>query len=180
MPPTVTPGRPGRPDRGHGDECRRFRHRSIDASARFGRFPTIQQAFLVFIGAGNNSTTYNPVGLRFPGFSGYNFPAITTNGTQRVQAGFFLQMYDPAVGTPFTYPWYEIEVDGLDSLAWINSGTTSYPMGLPSSGLLRPNGGASLGMSLYGGITDYRIFTYGKNKASAQIATPSFPARLAP
>lgn len=132
----------------------------------FGRFPTIQQAFVMFIGAGNNSTTYNPVVSGYPGFSGYTFPAITANGTQRVQAGFFLQMYDPTAGTPFTYPWYEIQVEGLDSLAWSNTGATSYPMGLPASDVIRPNGAVGLGMSLYGGITDYRIFTYGKNKAS--------------
>lgn len=138
----------------------------------FGRFPTIQQAFLVFIGAGNNSPSFNPVVSGYPGFSSYTFPTITVNGTQRVQAGFFLQMYDPTSGTPFTYPWYEIQVEGLDSLSWSNSGSTSYSMGLPSSDVIRPNGAVSLGMSLYGGITDYRIFTYGKSKASAANRYP--------
>ncbi|GAT33590.1 Verru_Chthon cassette protein A [Terrimicrobium sacchariphilum] len=138
----------------------------------FGRFPTIQQAFLVFIGAGNNSPAFNPAVSGYPGFTGFTFPAITANGTQRVQAGFFLQMYDPTSGTPFTYPWYEIQVEGLDTLAWSNDNSTSHAMTFPSSGVIRPNGAVGLSMSLYGGITDYRIFTYGKNKASAANRYP--------
>lgn len=138
----------------------------------FGRFPTIQQAFLVFIGAGNNSPSFNPAVSDYPGFSGYTFPTIAANGVQRVQAGFFLQMYDPASGTPFAYPWYEIQIEGLDSLSWSNTSSSSYAMELPSSAVIRPGGAVDLAMSLYGGITDYRIFTYGKSKASAANRYP--------
>jgi uncharacterized protein (TIGR02600 family) len=152
----------------------------------FGRFPTLQQAALVFIGAGDaNYATYNPntyvespagsgkYVTTFPGFP-ETFPAITASGTNRVQAGVFLQMYDPSNGTPITYPWYEVVVEGLDSLAWSNDPATSHPMGLPATGTLRPGGTAanSLGMPLYGGVGDYRMFSYGKNRATVSTKYP--------
>ncbi len=154
----------------------------------FGRFPTLQEAFIVFIGAGDsNYASYKPSEYvespassgnyvaKFPGFS-ETFPAITTVGTQRVQAGVFLQMYDPSNGTPVTYPWYEVEVSGLDSLAWSNVSDSdplhSYPMTFPAIGTLRPSGGVKLGMTVYGGMTDYRIFTYGKNRGTVATKYP--------
>jgi uncharacterized protein (TIGR02600 family) len=138
----------------------------------FGRFPTLQQAFIVFIGAGDNSATFTPAVTGFPGFGSYTFPAITTAGTQRVQAGVFLQMYDPSNGTPHAYPWYEAVVEGLSSLAWSNDPANSYPMELPVSGALRPSGAKMLDMTLYGGITDYRIFSYGKGRGTVATKYP--------
>lgn len=143
----------------------------------FGRFPTLQQAFLVFIGAGDNSATFNPAVTGFPGFSTYTFPPITTAGVQRVQAGFFLQMYDPSNGVAITYPWYEVVVEGLDSLAWSNDAASSYPMTFPASGTLRPAGAGKInsfntGLVLYGGMSDFRLFTYGKNRGTVATKYP--------
>jgi len=138
----------------------------------FGRFPTLQQAFMVFIGAGDNSVTFNPAVTSYPGFAGFTFPPITTAGTQRVQAGFFLQMYDPSNGTPLTYPWYEVEVHGLDTFAWSNEALTSYSMDLPNTGTLRPAGSISSETTKYGGITDYRVFTIGKGRGTVAAKYP--------
>jgi uncharacterized protein (TIGR02600 family) len=151
----------------------------------FGRYPTVQQAFISFIGAGDsNYLNYkpmdhveNPAGsgkyfANFPGFSSFTFPAVTTAGTQRVQAGVFLQMYDPSNGTPHVYPWYEVVVEGLDTLGWSNDTVTSYSMEFPATGTLRPAGADMIGMTLYGGITDYRVFTYGKGRGNVSTRYP--------
>lgn len=151
----------------------------------FGRFPTVQQAFIVFLGSGDeNFLNYkpqdhveNPVGsgkyfATFPGFTSYTFPAVTTAGTQRVQAGVFLQMYDPSNGTPHVYPWYEVVVEGLNSLAWSNDSATSYSMDLPATGTLRPAGADMIGMTLYGGISDYRLFSHGKGRGNVSSKYP--------
>jgi uncharacterized protein (TIGR02600 family) len=135
----------------------------------FGRFPTVHQAFLMFIGAGDNKhASYNPTINTHPGFSGYTYVPVTADGVQRVQAGFFLQMYDPSNGVAITYPWYEIDVEGLDSLSWSNEDATSYSMRFPSAGTItkpwtctssKGNLGGSSNL-LYGGMADYRTLTY--------------------
>jgi uncharacterized protein (TIGR02600 family) len=132
----------------------------------FGRFPTVHQAALVFIGAGDSSTDPTSSTAN-PNSSTSYTPAVAAN-KQRVQAGFFLQMFDPSEGVAITRPWYQIKVTGLDGFQWGPGGNT-VSMGFQSSGIiskpdpveiyanvLNSNGGNPYIGYSFGGIIDWR------------------------
>jgi len=72
---------------------------STNGTRGFGRFPTLQQASLVFFPSSDNGAT----------------PTPTPN---QMQAAFVLQLADPSMGYPWNYAYYTIEVSGLNSFTW--------------------------------------------------------------
>jgi len=118
----------------------------------FGRFPTVSKAFFQFIGTATNSTNSS-------------VPA----GKLRVQAAFFLEMFDPSFGFVGVYPYFKIRVTGLDGFQWGGApyGTTS-PMGFPASATLNPPGTDAFNLENFvGGPMGYSILAYGKGWSGA-------------
>ncbi len=162
----------------------------------FGRFPTIQQACLVFIGAGNSSTPVLPASTTPNPVSSYT--PVVAGGKERVQAGFFFQMFDPSEGIPVTRPWYQIKVSHLENLLWngqsiFPTGTT-FPYLYNSNGTVRPTASDAFAQNLpgssvrgfsglsYGGMLDFRLFsilrgstTGGSATANGGYGSPLYP-----
>lgn len=145
----------------------------------FGRYPAVQQACVQFIGVADSSNAYFPAighsGTGYPGFSGtYATISGTSTSTRRVQAGLFLQMFDPSSGPAVTYPWYEVEISGADSLTWSHDGLTYVPMQFPASGLSRPYTlpFRTSSQLFYGGAGDYRSLAFGRGDPSLPSKYP--------
>jgi hypothetical protein len=68
----------------------------------FGRFPTIQQAGLIFYSSKDNGAS----------------PPLAT----QMRAMFVLQIFDPAMGLPWNLPCYRFQITGLTAFTW--DGTT--------------------------------------------------------
>ncbi len=153
----------------------------------FGRFPSVQQACLVFIGAGNSSTpVLTPTTNPNPKSS---YTPQVASGKERVQAALFLQMYDPSLGLAITRPWYQIKITNLDKLQW--NGSPIFPTGATfpfvynSTPTVRPTasdaGGQAMGASQaagftgisYGGIIDYRSHSILRGSASGGSSNPA-------
>lgn len=120
----------------------------------FGRFPTLQQAFLVFIAVGNSGA-----GLT---------PAVGAD-KMRVQAGLFFQLFDPSQGVSVTYPWYSLAVRGADEFQW-----DGVSMGFPggSQEITQPYTGHSGGKeTFYGGVIGFRqlVFKKGVGGGGTQV-----------
>ena len=86
----------------------------------FGRFPTLQEAFFLFIGNGNHG----------------NDSSIPL-GKTRVQTGFFMQLFDPSLGLVLNRPYYKVKVSGLDLFS-LSDGTTTDTLGFSSGNLETP------------------------------------------
>ncbi len=118
----------------------------------FGRFPTVSKAFFQFIGTATNS-------------SNSGVPA----GKLRVQAAFFLEMFDPSFGFVGVYPYFKIRVTGLDGFQWAGApyGPMS-PMGFPASATLNPPGTDAFNLENFvGGPMGYSMLAYGKGWSGA-------------
>ncbi len=159
----------------------------------FGRLPTVQEAALVFIGAGDSTIT-GPTGTvtaakyQFPPSS---YTPLVTAGKQRVQCGFFLQMFDPSEGLAVTRPWYRVMVSGLGNLQW--NGVSIFPAGASFPYCYNTNGvyvqplacnvsgqtfvavGAPQPTTFasynYGGLIDYRQLSFLGDSATGGSAT---------
>lgn len=143
----------------------------------FGRFQAVQQAALVFIGVEDTGTdAYVPAlapGDKYPGFSG---SYATLNGSAtRVQAALVVQMFDPSSGPSVSYPWYEVTVEGADSLQWSNDGAAYTSMYFPSPASLgQPFTLSGVGASqlLFGGVNDFRDFSMYKGAPGSANTYP--------
>jgi uncharacterized protein (TIGR02600 family) len=137
---------------------------TVRGTRGFGRFPTVQGAFFQFIGTADNSTNPTDAG------SGPNLiPRVEPDRT-RMEAAFFVQMFDPSQGQVFNKPWYTVEVEGLDSFRWKESGGegTGSLMGFPgTSNIGRPIVWNMASLSFYGGNHDYRAFIHGRGYNNA-------------
>ena len=112
----------------------------------FGRFPTVDKAFLVFVGQANNSTN----------------SAIPV-GKIRVQAGFFLSMMDPSQGMVPGYPRLKIRVTGLDSFTWGETAATRVPMGFPATATSGSPYDVAFGSENFvGGVVGWATLVYSK------------------
>ncbi|CAN5794401.1 hypothetical protein BH09VER1_BH09VER1_19330 [soil metagenome] len=148
----------------------------------FGRFPAVQQAAVVFIGVEDSTGAYTPAVSGYPGFplsSSGTYATIsgTSTNTQRVQAGLFIQMFDPSSAPAVTYPWYEVEIVGADSITWsdtVQSG--SYvSMQFPGTGAVtKPYTLTFAGSSqtFYGGVSDFRNLIYLRGNSAATNKYP--------
>lgn len=115
----------------------------------FGRFPTVAKAFLVFIG--NADSTIASAS-----------PPVPANKI-RVQAGFFLDMFDPSQGMVPGYPRFHIRVTGLNALSWGESDTTRTPMTFPGTATLGTPISYAFGPENFvGGIVGWSVLAYGK------------------
>ncbi len=149
----------------------------------FGRFPTVHQAALVFIGAGDSATDPSPsvTGTINPNpVTSYTPPVAA--GKQRVQAGFFLQMFDPSEGLAITRPWYQIKVTGLDGFTWNGAlmgfpatGTISKPDPVEIYSALNQTGPAPYNGYSYGGIIDWRQLFFQRGSTVTKFFYPIYP-----
>jgi len=81
----------------------------------FGRFPTMDKAFLQFIGVADKSVP--------------NLEPPVATGKIRVQAVFIPNLFDPSQGWGPNHPNFKLRISGLDKFTW--DGATS--MGFPQS-----------------------------------------------
>ncbi|PTY03627.1 hypothetical protein DB346_07085 [Verrucomicrobia bacterium LW23] len=134
----------------------------------FGRYPTVHSAAFHFIGTGTTTgTAPNTTTV-----AANNTPAIAA-GKERVQAAFYLQMFDPSQGVALAYPWYQLRIRGLENAQWsVDNGATYHSMGFGADLTLtrpyaREKGNAFSGAN-FGGILDFRTFSYAKNRTTGQ------------
>jgi uncharacterized protein (TIGR02600 family) len=137
---------------------------TVTQTRGFGRFPTVQSAFFQFIGTADNSTNPADTG------SGPNLiPRVPPDRT-RMEAAFFVQMFDPSQGQVFNKPWYTVEVEGLDSFRWNESEGegSGWPMGFPGTSRIgRPIPWNMASVNFFGGNHDYRAFIHGRGYNNA-------------
>ena len=101
----------------------------------FGRFPTLQQAFLAFIPAADDGSGH----------------------VTQIQAGFFLQLFDPSMGFPWEKPWYTLRIDGLEACTWdIGSGPAAIFPNAAAAVIQTPYTGNWPFQPLAGGIVDWQ------------------------
>ncbi|MEZ0298733.1 MAG: Verru_Chthon cassette protein A [Candidatus Methylacidiphilales bacterium] len=126
----------------------------------FGRFHTVQSAFLQFIG--NADSTTNPADT---GTAPNVVPKVEA-GKIRVLTGFFVQMFDPSQGQVLNKHWYTVEVEGLDKFEWgPGEFEPTRSMGFPAKmDISRPSPGAMTFNNFFGGMADYRAFFYNPDK----------------
>ncbi|HSI84816.1 MAG TPA: Verru_Chthon cassette protein A, partial [Candidatus Methylacidiphilales bacterium] len=132
----------------------------------FGRFPTVQQGALMFIGAGDSTVT----------------PALTpvvAAGKQRVTAAFFLQMFDVSQGVAITCPWYQLKVTGLENLQWSAEGSGFQSMGFPSTGVIRPYARNTTALNFTGastgGVIDFRSTCFMRGSTVSSSGAVVYP-----
>ncbi len=106
----------------------------------FGRFPTVSKAFLIFIGNAENSPSLTPP-ITMNAWDAASNPTGVKPGNIRVQAGLFLEFFDPSKGFMHIYPKFQVKIDGLDNFRWgpvTNPTTPTVPMkGFPSSAIFK-------------------------------------------
>lgn len=102
----------------------------------FGRFPTVSKAFLMFIGNAENSPSASPP-VVMNAYDATSNPKGVKAGNIRVQAGLFLEFFDPSQGFMKIYPKFQVKVEGLQAFQWGSVATPAVPMvamkGFPSS-----------------------------------------------
>lgn len=102
----------------------------------FGRFPTVSKAFLMFIGNAENSPSASPPVVMNAYNAGTN-PTGVKDGNIRVQAGLFLEFFDPSRGFMRIFPKFQVKVEGLQGFSWGPVTSPASPMvpmkGFPSS-----------------------------------------------
>lgn len=125
----------------------------------FGRFPTVQGAFILFAGIGDNSTSST-------------IPA----GQTRVQALFFVNLNLPSAGySPSYNPNLKLRIDGLQNFQWQTADATGKltmtSMGFPAAPAKTPTSpGTNVspttwsvwGTQTFGGTLDWRKFLAGQ------------------
>ena len=102
----------------------------------FGRFPTVREASLLFVGVGQTGTdslgvlrnSIPPDPSQDPYDPIKNTGVAIANGMTRVQAVFLLNFFDPSQGFASCMPNYKVRVSQLDGLSWGN-----IPMLLPAA-----------------------------------------------
>lgn len=102
----------------------------------FGRFPTVSKAFLMFIANGENSPALSPP-VTVNAWDATANPKGVKEGNVRVQAGLFLEFFDPAKGFMQINPKFQVKIDGMQNFRWgpvTDPLTPAYPMkGFPTS-----------------------------------------------
>lgn len=127
----------------------------------FGRFPTIQQAALIFYASkddnGKPASVVPPVAAAPPAAS-------------QAKAFFVLQLFDPAMGYPWALPYYRIRVTGLGtsgSFLWDSAISTSQMFASNTAILPSP---VDNGFNLHpmaGGVVGWRRVMQGATDTSA-------------
>ncbi len=102
----------------------------------FGRFPTVSKAFIMFIGNAENSPSLTPP-ITMNAWDAASNPTGVKPGNIRVQAGLFLEFFDPSRGFMHIYPKFQVKIDGLNNFHWgpvTDPATPMVPMkGFPST-----------------------------------------------
>lgn len=102
----------------------------------FGRFPTVSKAFLMFIGNAENSPTLSPP-VVVNAWDAATNPKGVKEGKIRVQAGLFLEFFDPSRGFMQINPKFQVKIDGMQHFRWgpvTSPLTPTFPMnGFPTS-----------------------------------------------
>ena len=98
---------------------------NADTLRGFGRFPTVREASIVFVGVGQTSGSNKSIP---PDSPSQTAAGAIPDGKTRVQAFFTLNFFDPSQGYASCFPNFQVRVTGLDGFQW--SGTT---MGFPAT-----------------------------------------------
>lgn len=102
----------------------------------FGRFPTLQQAALIFYASKDDG--------------------LATKSASQMSAFFVLQFFDPAIGYPWAHPYYRIQVTGLGGFLWDSQDATTTMFTQNTAMLPSPD---STGFNLHpmtGGVVGWR------------------------
>ena len=119
---------------------------NVRGTRGFGRFPTVDKAFFMFIGNAQNPAptaahmfvqptagemNYYDPNANPTGVVGTSPTGAASSGNLRVQMGFFMNFFTPSQGHIFIYPKFKVEVDGLDQFSWgplpAQTGTITIP-----------------------------------------------------
>lgn len=129
----------------------------------FGRFPTVREAGLIFIGVGQTSGTNKSI----PPASSQGPGVPIADGMTRVQAVFFLNLFDPSQGYGAYSPNFQIRVSGLQGFSWTDASGTPVTMGFPSNTTVSVKRaynsgiyGGYVGASSFIGVTPALVSTY--------------------
>lgn len=128
----------------------------------FGRFPTIQQAALIFYASKDD---------------GQATPAASQ--ATEARAFFVLQGFDPAMGYPVNLPYYTIRVSGLSNLLWDSSKPGSQMFATDSVVLPSPVSNGFNLMQMCGGLVGWRRLVFGaapSNPSWAPLFSTPYPA----
>ncbi len=95
----------------------------------FGRFPTVREATLLFVGVGQTAVqTSGSIYKSIPPDASQNPATAIANGKTRVQAAFLLNLFDPSQGYGVYVPNFKVRVSNLNNFTW-----NSSAMGFASS-----------------------------------------------
>lgn len=127
----------------------------------FGRFPTIQGAFLQFIG--------RPA------------PAPAPPVQTQVQAIFYVNLFDPSLGHLKSKPYFKLRVTGLDSLQWSGVNNSGLPipltsMGFPGVGIAVPTHFHVWGEHGFGGMMNFYQFSLNQSGSGGTPNLTDHPA----
>ncbi|XHR29497.1 MAG: Verru_Chthon cassette protein A [Chthoniobacteraceae bacterium] len=85
----------------------------------FGRFPTVQEASLIFVGVGQTAVqTSGSIYKSIPPDASQSPLTAIADGKTRVQAAFLLNLFDPSQGYGTYMPNFKVRVSGLGNFAW--------------------------------------------------------------
>jgi uncharacterized protein (TIGR02600 family) len=173
-PATPTPGQPGGPQPGQGQIVPITDDSHSDSNTNslrgFGRFPTVREASVMFVGVGqaaaNSNNPAKPLWSIPPDTdqltaTNQMSPADTTGrniavGNTRVQATFFLNFFDPSQGYAAYAPNFQVRVSGLDGFTWSVPNATASSMKFASSYTVKINTAFNTGC--YGGWLGASMF----------------------
>lgn len=139
----------------------------------FGRFPTLQQAALIFYASRDDGTYKQQIDAN-PNATPPT-PQVNAVPPKAVQmtAFFVLQLFDPTMGYPLADPCYRIRITGLSNFKW-DSGTAMFPSAasdptwLPNPPVI--NNAVNGDMVAGGGLLGWRRF-YTDDTATPSNAT---------
>ena len=156
----------------------------------FGRFPTVSEAAILFVGAayndGQGGINANDINASVPEPKPATSPAVNqvqpaydstvTAGNIRMQAILLLNLFDPSQGYPNEYGSYHFKVTGLDAFT-ANGKAMGFPIAskaITSQSLSQYNAGGSwngnYAVEFCGGNLGFRTFIEGMGLAAAPAA----------
>lgn len=178
---SFTPSTPGSATLGKGQIVPIVDDTHADSNTRplrgFGRFPTVREAGLIFIGVGQTEGTSKSVPP-----SATQDPAVPIpDGMTRVQAVFYLNLFDPSMGFGAYSPNFQIRVTGLQSFTWTNESGAAVTMGFPSSATVAVKRaynsgiyGGYIGAASFIGVTPALVSTYVDLPTTSSSSVTSF------
>ncbi|SDU02993.1 Verru_Chthon cassette protein A [Verrucomicrobium sp. GAS474] len=135
------------------------------ATRGFGRFPTLQGATIVFVGARDTDATKT------------GQTAVPPRSDQIAVRAFLIpQFYDPSLGHPYLCPNFSYRISGLDTFRW--TGVDSTGAATPPVGMFTQTNTGKIDMKPSNGYTIWGDNGYGGSVGAMEAAygqyTPTF------